>query len=141
VHTIIVNKIRVAFEEVADCLQISHSSTHKIMHNRINIRTVFARWVPNKTHSSSHIQTLGYLPAPSQSLPLSLGRKYGSTTMIQRANTKEMSATTSRKKKTQNTTQSKRSNVVFLGFIWANTGTLPCEQKASEQRSLFRDTV
>ena len=39
VPTIIMNKRRVATEEVADHIPISHSSTYKIMHKQINIRT------------------------------------------------------------------------------------------------------
>jgi len=59
--------------------------------------------------------------------------------MIQRANTKVWNGNVCHNlsKKIQNATQCKRSNVVFLGFTWANTGTLPREQKASEQCSLF----
>jgi hypothetical protein len=47
---------------------------------------------------------------------------------------KKMSATTCQKKFKM---QGSASNVVFLGFTWANIETLPHEQKASEQCSLF----
>ena len=51
---------RVTIDEVAHVLQICHSSAYEMMHNKLGLHKVCARWVP-KQLTEVHKQTRVYI--------------------------------------------------------------------------------